>query len=100
MMEVLTIERSSLELLSALLLERAGLISRGRDAQRRPCRLEAKVLAEADGPQRLLVDDSHALQARQVDHLVRRLQEIGPHFPQARAVLDLEDLPPEKSGRL
>jgi DNA-binding transcriptional ArsR family regulator len=29
-------------------LERAGLISRGRDAQRRPCRLEAKGLAEAN----------------------------------------------------
>ena len=29
-------------------LERAGLISRGRDAQRRPCRLEAGRLAEAD----------------------------------------------------
>lgn len=28
-------------------LENAGLISRGRDAQRRPCRLEAKALAEA-----------------------------------------------------
>jgi DNA-binding transcriptional ArsR family regulator len=30
-------------------LERAGLISRGRDAQRRPCRLEAKPLAQANG---------------------------------------------------
>jgi DNA-binding transcriptional ArsR family regulator len=30
-------------------LERAGLISRGRDAQRRPCRIEAKPLAEANG---------------------------------------------------
>lgn len=30
-------------------LERAGLISRGRDAQRRPCRLEPKPLAEATG---------------------------------------------------
>src|SRR3979411_2637934 len=30
-------------------LERAGLISRGRDAQRRPCRLVAKPLAEASG---------------------------------------------------
>lgn len=30
-------------------LERAGLISRGRDAQRRPCRLEAKPLADASG---------------------------------------------------
>src|SRR3569623_1268522 len=30
-------------------LERAGLISRGRDAQRRPCRIEAAALAEANG---------------------------------------------------
>ena len=30
-------------------LERAGLISRGRDAQRRPRRLEAQPLAEANG---------------------------------------------------
>src|ERR1700726_2108385 len=29
-------------------LQRAGLISRGRDAQRRPCRIEARLLAEAD----------------------------------------------------
>jgi len=29
-------------------LERAGLISRGRDAQRRPCRIEAEALAEAN----------------------------------------------------
>jgi DNA-binding transcriptional ArsR family regulator len=29
-------------------LERAGLISRSRDAQRRPCRIEAKPLAEAN----------------------------------------------------
>lgn len=29
-------------------LERAGLISRGRDAQRRPCRIETRALAEAN----------------------------------------------------
>lgn len=29
-------------------LERAGLITRGRDGQRRPCRIVAKPLAEAD----------------------------------------------------
>jgi DNA-binding transcriptional ArsR family regulator len=29
-------------------LERAGLISRGRDAQRRPCRIVARPLAEAN----------------------------------------------------
>src|SRR6185369_12957179 len=28
-------------------LERAGLISRGRDAQRRPCRIEGRPLADA-----------------------------------------------------
>src|SRR5919112_2931064 len=28
-------------------LEKAGLITRGRDAQRRPCRIEARPLAEA-----------------------------------------------------
>jgi len=30
-------------------LERAGLVSRGRDAQRRPCRIEGQPLAEAAG---------------------------------------------------
>ena len=30
-------------------LERAGLISRGREAQRRPCHLEAAPLADANG---------------------------------------------------
>ena len=30
-------------------LERAGLVSRGRDAQRRPVRLEAQPLSEANG---------------------------------------------------
>ena len=29
-------------------LEKAGLITRGRDAQRRPCRIEARPLAEAN----------------------------------------------------
>jgi DNA-binding transcriptional ArsR family regulator len=29
-------------------LEKAGLISRGRDAQKRPCRIEAKPLAKAN----------------------------------------------------
>ena len=30
-------------------LERAGLVTRGKDAQRRPVRIEARVLAEANG---------------------------------------------------
>ncbi|CAI2932177.1 metalloregulator ArsR/SmtB family transcription factor [Aminobacter sp. P9b] len=31
------------------MLERAGLISRGRDAQRRPCRIEGEALAQVTG---------------------------------------------------
>lgn len=31
------------------MLERAGLISRGRDAQRRPCRIQGEALKEATG---------------------------------------------------
>ncbi|GLQ54516.1 ArsR/SmtB family transcription factor [Devosia nitrariae] len=31
------------------MLERAGLISRGRDAQRRPCHIEGEALKEATG---------------------------------------------------
>ena len=31
------------------MLERAGLVSRGRDAQRRPCRIEGRALADASG---------------------------------------------------
>lgn len=30
-------------------LEQAGLISRGRDAQRRPCRIEGEAFAEVEG---------------------------------------------------
>jgi DNA-binding transcriptional ArsR family regulator len=48
-------------------LERAGLISRGREAQRRPCRLEATALAEADewleGYRRLWEDNFQRLDA-------------------------------------
>ena len=48
-------------------LERAGLISRGRDAQRRPCRLEAARLAEAtewlEGYRRFWEGSFHRLDA-------------------------------------
>src|SRR5215470_9436647 len=48
-------------------LERAGLVSRGRDAQRRPCRLEARPLAEAnawlEGYRRLWEDNYRRLDA-------------------------------------
>lgn len=53
-------------------LEKAGLISRGRDAQRRPCRLEAAPLAEATG---WLVDYRKFWEG-QFDKLDRMLDEL------------------------
>ena len=57
-------------------LERAGLISRGREAQWRPCRLEARQLVPAtewlDGYRRLWESKFDALD----DHL-RQIQEKG-----------------------
>ena len=60
-------------------LERAGLISRGRDAQRRPCHLEATPLRDA------------------TDYLERYRQQWEQHF----AALDnvLEDLKRSKPKR-
>src|SRR5258706_13831548 len=61
-------------------LERAGLISRGREAQRRPRRLEAKPLAEAatwlEGYRRFWEPSFHRLAA-----LLETLQAIDPHTP-------------------
>jgi len=57
-------------------LERAGLVSRGRDAQRRPCRLEASPLADAnewlEGYRRFW---EHSFQ--RLDALLERLQSEG-----------------------
>src|SRR5829696_5961310 len=55
-------------------LERAGLISRGRDAQRRPSRLEASRLAEATewlGGYRRFWEDSF----EQLDELLEELKD-------------------------
>ncbi|MGH7646402.1 MAG: ArsR/SmtB family transcription factor [Gemmatimonadales bacterium] len=71
-------------------LERAGLVSRGREAQRRPRRLEAKPLAEATEWleryrrywgrrfKRLdaLLDEMKARQQRSVDALLDELQPL------------------------
>src|SRR5436190_20626524 len=61
-------------------LERAGLISRGRDAQRRPRRLEAQPLAEAaawiEGYRRFF-EPSFA----RLDALLDTLQAIDPNHP-------------------
>jgi DNA-binding transcriptional ArsR family regulator len=58
-------------------LERAGLITRGRDGQRRPCRIEARALAEAD---EWLEHYRTIWEARfeELDALLVELQEEGP----------------------
>ncbi|MCW5719086.1 MAG: winged helix-turn-helix transcriptional regulator [Bauldia sp.] len=53
-------------------LERAGLVSRGRDAQRRPVRLEAKPLAEANQ----WLESYRALWEARFDRLDALLQEL------------------------
>ena len=65
-------------------LERAGLISRGRDAQRRPCRLEAQPLATANAwiEQYREVWETNF---RRLDVLLTELQrEQKPHIGAAR----------------
>ena len=56
-------------------LENAGLISRGRDAQRRPCKLEAAPLAEATG---WLIEYRKYWQAQfeRLDDLLDELQQL------------------------
>jgi DNA-binding transcriptional ArsR family regulator len=58
-------------------LERAGLISRGRDAQRRPCRLIARPLRDATAwlaDFRLYWEESY----RRLDSLLTELQGDSP----------------------
>ncbi|GAB5429637.1 MAG: metalloregulator ArsR/SmtB family transcription factor [Devosia indica] len=56
-------------------LEKAGLVSRGRDAQRRPVHLEARPLAEATG---WLIEYRHywAAQFGRLDDLLDELQRL------------------------
>ena len=55
-------------------LERAGLISRGRDAQRRPCRLEAAPLREATGWLQRYADLVEA-RFQELDNLLEELKQ-------------------------
>ena len=58
-------------------LERAGLVTRGKDAQRRPVRLEAARLAEANS---WLEDYRRIWEANfgRLDGLLEALQTVGP----------------------
>src|SRR3954453_10560431 len=53
-------------------LEKAGLITRGRDAQRRPCRIAAEPLAEANG----WLEDYRKLWEANFDRLDTLLDEL------------------------
>ena len=64
-------------------LERAGLISRGRDAQRRPRRLDAAPLAEAT----LWLERYRQFweaRYRQLDSMLEELKEAESHAPGKR----------------
>jgi DNA-binding transcriptional ArsR family regulator len=71
-------------------LERAGLITRGRDAQRRPARIEALPLAEAsawlDGYRRFW-EDSY----RNLDALLEELQTREPDAEDAAPTRDPDE---------
>jgi DNA-binding transcriptional ArsR family regulator len=54
-------------------LERAGLIARGREAQWRPCRLEARPLKEAAG----WIEEYRRFWSAHVDALARHLDRMG-----------------------
>lgn len=56
-------------------LERAGLISRGRDAQRRPRRIEGKPLAEANA----WLEDYRQIWEGNFQRLDALLDEMGAH---------------------
>ncbi len=53
-------------------LERAGLITRGRDAQMRPCKIEASVLKEADD----WLEEYRRLWEQRLDRLEDYLQTL------------------------
>jgi DNA-binding transcriptional ArsR family regulator len=61
-------------------LERAGLISRGREGQLRPCRLEPRALA----PAAAWIDQYRAMWEAQLDRLDAYLKSLAP-APKQRA---------------
>lgn len=65
-------------------LENAGLISRGRDAQRRPCRLEADALEEIN---RWTQHTKRAWEQRfdELDDYLKKLQQAPPKKEKKRS---------------
>ena len=61
-------------------LERAGLITRGRDAQMRPCKIEVKALQEADG----WLEEYRRLWEQRLDRLDDYLQTLKAEAKKAK----------------
>ncbi len=61
-------------------LERAGLITRGRDAQMRPCKIEVKALQEADG----WLEEYRRLWEQRLDRLDDYLQTLKTEAKKAK----------------
>ena len=61
-------------------LERAGLISRGKDGQRRPCRIEARPMAEACE----WLENYRQLWEANFQRLDALLEELKQHAPGVR----------------
>jgi DNA-binding transcriptional ArsR family regulator len=73
-----------------IVLERAGLITRGREAQRRPCRIEGRPLADASAwleRYRAIWDGNFS----RLDALLQEMQHHRPARPTKRAT-------PRKAG--
>jgi DNA-binding transcriptional ArsR family regulator len=77
-------------------LERAGLISRGRDAQRRPCRIEARPLAEADA----WLEEYRRIWEANFQRLDVLLEELKADEKQRKSPKTLEETTNEEHGNL
>src|SRR5215467_641830 len=65
-------------------LERAGLIARGRDAQYRPCRLEAAPLVDAAG----WIDEHRTAWAGRFDRIAEHLDQLQSKAAQSSGETD------------
>jgi DNA-binding transcriptional ArsR family regulator len=76
-------------------LERAGLISRGRDAQMRPCRLEPEALA----PAAQWMEQYRAMWEERLDRLDAYLKSLNTApAPKARTAATRKKPTPRKAG--
>ncbi len=76
-------------------LENAGLIVRGREAQWRPCRIEASALKPVDD----WLDEYRRLWEARIDRLESYLRKLQANHPQTRKRNVSEKMKPPPPGR-